>query len=214
MINSNETGLRWNLREARMKTKRGEGDNTLGNKVLLPSSSELRSRQSVRATFKLSEDAINTIRLAADHLSIKQKTLIDHLMEDTRSLDLIAAGIESAKFRGLRRIQKTFVVSRKTVSCLDETSKKFDAPRDALVEYSIQRLLPVMEEERERHRKRIQMMDEIAEYVKQGEGILGKSRELLGKDDPVCEKIKVALRAWSKAHRGIASLLKKGKQLC
>ena len=197
-----------------MKTKRGEGDGTRGNKVSLPSSSELRSRQSVRATFKLSENAINTIRLAADHLNIKQKTLFDHLIEDTRSLHLIASGLESAKFRRLRRIQKTFVISRKTVSCLDETSKKFDAPRDALVEYSIMRLMPVMEEERERHRKRIQMMDEIAEYVKQGEGILGKSRELLGKDDLVSEQIEAAMRAWSKAQCGIASLLKKGKQLC
>ena len=71
-----------------------------------PSSADLRGRQSVRATFKLSERAIDAMSIVAVHLGIKQKSLFDHLIEDMQSLT---------------RVQKTFVISRKTLSNLDET---------------------------------------------------------------------------------------------
>ena len=44
--------------------------------------SDLRGRQSVRATFKLSEGCIEAISIVAAHLGIKQKSLFDHLVED------------------------------------------------------------------------------------------------------------------------------------
>ena len=117
-----------------------------------PSSQDLRGRQSVRATFKLSARAIEAMSIVSVHLGIKQKSLFDHLIEDAQSLSQIAREIESEKFRTLSRIQKTFVISRRTLASLDEISKQFRAPRDALVEYSIQRLLPVIDEEREKQR--------------------------------------------------------------
>jgi endonuclease/exonuclease/phosphatase family metal-dependent hydrolase len=46
----------------------------------LPSSSDLRGRQSVRATFKLSVRAIDALSIVAAHLGIKQKSLFDHLI--------------------------------------------------------------------------------------------------------------------------------------
>ncbi|NOQ20591.1 MAG: hypothetical protein GQ571_11545, partial [Desulfobacterales bacterium] len=104
----------------------------------LPSSADLRGRQSVRATFKLSARAIDVLSIVATHLGIKQKSLFDHLIEDVKSLNIIANEIEDEAFGALERIQKTFVVSRRTLSCLEETSRQFNAPRDALVEYSIQ----------------------------------------------------------------------------
>ena len=116
-----------------------------------PSSSDLRGRQSVRATFKLTEKAIYALSIVAAHLGIKQKSLFDHLIDDNESLGLIANEIKSDQFHQLNRVQKTYVLSRKTLTCLDEASKNFDAPRDALVEYSIHRLLPVIKEEKEKH---------------------------------------------------------------
>lgn len=52
--------------------------------------SDLRGRQSVRATFKLSEKAIDALSIVAIHLGIKQKSLFDQLINDTSSLSLIA----------------------------------------------------------------------------------------------------------------------------
>jgi hypothetical protein len=182
-----------------------------GISIPLPSSSDLRGRQSVRATFKLTERAIRTISIVATHLGIKQKSLFDHLIEDARSLNLIAREIQAERFDRLNRIQKTYVLSRKTLSCLGEASKKFDAPRDALVEYSIQRLLPVISEEREKHRKRKEILDEITQYLKQGEKILRKSRSLLGEDDPVNDKFETVMTTCRNAHRTIQSFVEKGE---
>jgi len=194
-----------------MKRIKGRRDDTDRNQMALPSSSDLRGRQSVRATFKLTENAINTISVVAAHLGIRQKSLFDHLIEDRRSLGLIASGVQPDRFSRLKRIQKTYVISRKTLCCLDDASKDLDASRDALVEYSIQRLLPLIEEERERHGKRKEILDEMTEFLKQGERILGKSRKLLGGDDPVHEKLEAAMRACRKAHNVVVSFMKKGK---
>ena len=50
--------------------------------IPLPSPEDLRGRQSVRATFKLSSRAIDALSIVAAHLGIKQKSLFDHLIED------------------------------------------------------------------------------------------------------------------------------------
>ena len=70
--------------------KRQYGDETDAFSIPLPSSIELKGRQSVRATFRLSERAIDAISIVAVHLGIKQKSLFDHLMEDISSMNLIA----------------------------------------------------------------------------------------------------------------------------
>ena len=102
------------------------------------------------------------------------------------------------------------MLSRKTLSSLEEASKIFNAPRDALVEYSVERLLPVIEEERERHRKRRAILNEITEYMKQGERILKKSEELLGENDPVYDKFSSVMKLCSHAYGSIESFVRKG----
>ena len=87
----------------------------------LPSPADLRGRQSVRATFKLSARAIDVLSIVATQLGIKQKSLFDHLIEDVQSLNVIANEIEDDMFNALERVQKTFVVSRRTLSSLEQT---------------------------------------------------------------------------------------------
>jgi len=176
-----------------------------------PSSADLRGRQSVRATFKLSERAIDAMSIVAVHLGIKQKSLFDHLIEDIQSLNLIAREVESERFGALNRVQKTFVISRKTLSNLDETSKRFNAPRDALVEYSIQRLMPVITRERERHRKRKEILRDMNEHLENGLEILKKSRSLLGEEDPVSVKLESAMRSLVNAQGYVRVFVEKGK---
>ena len=175
-----------------------------------PSSSDLRGRQSVRATFKLTEKAINTISIVSIHLGIKQKSLFDHLIEDTESLNVIAQEIHSDPSKRGHRIQKTYVLSRKTLLSLDRISKIFDTPRDALVEYSIQRLLPLIAREREKHRMRKEILNDFGRFLDQGKKILRKSKEYLGEDDPVSDKIESALIASMNAYNYIDSFVEKG----
>ena len=176
----------------------------------LPSPADLRGRQSVRATFKLSARAIDVLSIVATQLGIKQKSLFDHLIEDAQSLNLIANEIEDEVFDALDRVQKTFVVSRRTLSCLEQTSRQFNAPRDALVEYSIQRLLPVIKKERERHRKRKMILNDINAHLAQGLKILQKAQSLLGEDDPVYARFETAMHSLVNSQSHIENYVKKG----
>jgi hypothetical protein len=213
LIISNEA---WNqIQKINVKENKMDKDDKkeFGNHATLPlpSSSDLRGRQSVRATFKLSEKAIDAIAIVATHLGIKQKSLFDHLIDDIRSLNLIAREIQQDSFSRLNRIQKTYVLSRRTLSSLETASKKYDAPRDALVEYSIQRLLPVIAEERKKHRKRKEILVDITEYLKQGEKILSKSKELLGEDDPVYDRFETVMAICQNAQSSIKAFVEKGE---
>ena len=181
-----------------------------GDDLPQPSPQDLRGRQSVRATFKLSARAIETMSIVSVHLGIKQKSLFDHLIEDAQSLSHIARELESEKFRTLSRIQKTFVISRRTLSCLDEISKRFQAPRDALVEYSIQRLLPVIAQERERHRRRKEILTAMNDHLADGLKILKKSKLLLGEDDPVFIMLASAIKSMANAQSNANAFVEKG----
>ena len=179
--------------------------------VVVPSLSELRGRQSVRATFRLSGKAIEAISVAAAHMGIKQKSLFDHLIDDVASLAVVAREIESKRFLRLKRVQKTFVLSRRTLCSLEEVSKDFDTPRDALVEYSIARLLPVIEEGRKKHEKRKMILKEIGNYLEQGEEISEKVENALGDEDMLSEKLKGAVSTLRSAYEGMALFVEKGK---
>ena len=176
----------------------------------LPSPADLRGRQSVRATFKLSARAIDVLSVVATQLGIKQKSLFDHLIEDVKSLNVIANEIEDDAFSALDRVQKTFVVSRRTLSCLEETSRQFNAPRDALVEYSIQRLLPVIAKERERHRKRKEVLNDINAHLEMGLKVLQKARSLLGEEDPVYTRFESAMHTLVNAQTHIEDSVRRG----
>jgi hypothetical protein len=175
------------------------------------STSDLRGRQSVRATFKLTEKAIDALSIVSIHLGIKQKSLFDHLIEDSESLDAIARELESLDFGRLNRVQKTYVLSRKTLYSLERAAKTFDTPRDALVEYSIQRLLPIIIKEREKHLKRKEILEELTGFIKNGAELLEKSEEKLGKEDPVYDRLRSAMAGLINAYQHIDDYIEKGK---
>ena len=176
----------------------------------LPSSRDLRGRQSVRATFKLSSRAIDALAVCAIHLGIKQKSLFDHLIDDIRALQTIAQEVNPAKFGKLDRVQKTYVLSRKTLMCLDEASQSLNAPRDALVEYSIQRLLPVIEQERKRHRKRKAYLEKMAAHLDAGDQLLRAARKDLGPEDPVTNRLEAVIATSRSAVDAVSAFVDKG----
>jgi hypothetical protein len=175
--------------------------------------SDLRGRQSVRATFKLTEGCIDAISIVAAHLGIKQKSLFDHLVEDASSLSSIAREIQHVKLAKQGRIQKTFVISRRSLSSLEIISKNYGAPRDALVEYFVQRLLPIIANEREKHNKRKEVLGEIENHFKKGKKLLKKMRDLLGVDDPIYQKLEPVMMVYEKAYNNIEFFIEKGKTI-
>lgn len=176
----------------------------------LTSSTDLRGRQSVRATFKLTERAIDALAVCAVHLGIKQKSLFDHLIDDIQALQAIAHELNQGHFGKLSRVQKTFVLSRKTLSCLEDVSTRLNAPRDALVEYSIQRLLPVIEKERKRHRRRKAFLKNLEAFLAQGDQLLRKAQAELGKEDPVVSRFESVMTAGRNAFDAGSAFVEKG----
>ena len=79
------------------------------------------------------------------------------------------------------------------------------------MEYSIQRLIPVIAGEKEKHRKRKLILNEITKHLEDGEKILQKSEKLLGKDDPVYCKFESVIAAFTSAYNNIESFIEKGE---
>ncbi len=174
---------------------------------------DLRAKQSVRATFKLSRKAIDSLGLVALHMGIKQKSLFDHIIEDASVLKEIARRIQIQKFKEKTRIQKTYVLSRKTIEILEAISDTHDLPRDALVEYSIMQLGSVIIAEKENHKIRKELFKKVLKHFNKGRELFTTSLELLGESDPFCKKLEKALLAFNKEKNEIESFLKKSKPL-
>lgn len=176
-----------------------------------PSSRDLRGRQSVRATFKLTAEAIETMSAVSVHLGIKQKSLFDHLIDDLESLERIARQMDTPSRELPSRIQKTFVLSRRTLSCLDRTAKEYAASRDALVEYSIQRLRPVIAKEKKRHAERKRLLSRLNDFLTSAEQILADAGQRLGSGDPVYDQLEKAILGLLSTRDDIAAFIDKGR---
>jgi len=176
-----------------------------------PSTTDLIGRQSVRATFRLSEACIDAISILAAQLGIKQKSVFDHLMEDAQVLKEVARELGGSEIDRHNRIQKTFVISRRSLSFLDTISRKHNASRDALVEYSVRRLLPIIAKERKKHEKRKELLEEISNHFEEGQRLLSKAGKMLGIDDPIVIKLHTAMAVYKNAYHEIANFIEKGK---
>ena len=176
-------------------------------------SSDLKSRQSVRATFKLTKGCIEAIGILANQMGIKQKSLFDHMSEDTDGLKSIARKIKKIKTVKQDRVQKTYVISRKSLASLDEISNMFSASRDGLVEHSIQRLLPIISRERTKHEIRKEFLIKIKKHFQQGEKMLNDIKKKLGGDDPIINKFDVVLSNYETVKNSMESFIERSKDI-
>jgi uncharacterized protein YycO len=79
------------------------------------------------------------------------------------------------------------------------------------VELSVQRLLPIIAKEREKHEKRKRMLNEIAEHLEEGERLLNKTKEMFGEEDTISQKLESVMTVYDNAYHHIASFIEKGK---
>jgi len=193
-----------------------KGNEKLQRKKLSPAStftSDLKSRQSVRATFRLTKGCIEAIGILANQMGIKQKSLFDYLADDMDNLKSIAREIKHIKTEKQDRIQKTFVISRKSLFSLDEISNMFNASRDFLVECSIQRLLPIISRERTKHEVRKEFLIRIKKHFQQGEKMLNDIRKQLGDDDPIINKFDMVMSSYETVKNNMESFIDRSKDI-
>ncbi len=192
---------------ARKNTKDGS------DSLTFITSSGLRGRQSVRATFKLSSGCIEAISIVAAQLGIKQKSLFDHLAQDSDSLNTIAMEVRNARVSAENRVQKTYVISRSSLSLLDEISRAFNAPRDALVEYSVRRLLPVIDNEQKKYAMRKTAFAGIQQHLDKGRQLLDNMIDQMGADDPVVDRLATVMETYAGAAKAIGAFLERTRSI-
>lgn len=179
-----------------------------GNGVDLTVADLLR-KQSVRATFKLSLEVIDLLGVVAGQLGIKQKSLLDQLLEDKSILTRLAGEAQDMRQAAERR-QKTFVMSRCSLRSINDIAEHWHIARDLLVEVSIRRLLPIIEAELAKHNKRKILFEEMQEYMRQGEKLRERARELLGVNDELYEMLDRQLTLAGKNISAVGTIIERG----
>ncbi len=174
---------------------------------------DLKGRQSVRTTFKLPTRSIDALSLLAGQLGIKQKSIFDHLVDDTQKLQALKQGIERQETTTENRVAKTYVISRKTLENLERMSQRFQAPRDVLVEFSIERIMPLLEKEKQKHENRKLLAPELKAFLRNGRHLLNKADASLDRDDPVFEKIVQMVAAVESGCDEVDTIIEKGQKL-
>ena len=177
----------------------------------MTSSSGLRGMQSVRASFRLSSDCIEMISIVSAQLGIKQKSLFDYLLKDVDSIVAIARKLKGTKLSAEGRVQKTFVLSRSTLTMLDDIAKTYRAPRNAIIEFSVQRLLPIVAKEREKHTLRQEICEKFDSNYQLLKAILEDAEKLLGPGDPAFSKMSPVLEAYASAKNALSGFIARGK---
>ena len=171
----------------------------------------LQGKQSVRATFRLPDHVIKLLGVAAAMLGLKQKSLFDQLVENQEVLTHVAESAHDMQYGQEKRRQKTYVLSRRSLEVLDIVARQQNIPRDQLVEVSIQRLLPVMNAELEKHRKRALIHSEMQSYLAQGKNLLQKAGKFLGREDVSYLLLQEIVHVCEQSVRELQDIIDKGQ---
>ncbi len=90
---------------------------------------------------------------------------------------------------------------------------KFGTPRDALVEYSIERILPLLKKEKEKHEKRKDIAVEVLKYLQDGLELMETVEASIGDDDPVFREIFSMMRGVRNCSENIGALVARGRKI-
>lgn len=177
------------------------------------SATELRGRQSIRVAFKLTPSCIEAMNILGAHLRLKPKSLFDHMVQERNTLEAIAAQARPSRQNDRARVTKTYVISRDAALALDEVAHDLNLSRDWLVETSVQRLMPLIQKEQVRHDARKILLAKMERHLKDGRKISAEMDKELGRNDPMCDKMKHVMGAYERAFAAMAEFIKKGKNI-
>ena len=171
------------------------------------SATDLRGRQSVRLTFKLTPGCIRALNILGTHLCRKPKSLFDHMVQERKTLAAMAAQADADQTDKTPRATKTDVISRDAALILDEVA------RDLLVDSSVQHLMPLIQKEQVRHSARKILIGRMERHPKEGRKMCADMERELGASDPMCTKMRNVMGAYERAFAAMAAFIKKGETI-
>ncbi|MBT8353459.1 MAG: hypothetical protein KJO60_02990 [Desulfofustis sp.] len=200
-------------------TDKSDGDNvkigierTKKDQKLSINAAELKSKQSVRATFKLHEKTISLLKLSARHLKIKQKTLLDQLLEDESVLELLAEDAMTYS-RDENECQfKTFVLGKMSLETLDDICSRHGVPRNFIVELSVTRLASYIDSLAETHQKRRSLLKKIDSCKGQLDNLLEEASTLLQEEDSFLIKLETLTARMARQIQELSKTVKENSE--
>lgn len=177
------------------------------------SATALRRRQSTRVSFKLTPKCIEAMNILSSHLRLKPKSLFDHMVQESQTLDAIATKANGLTLDDQPRLAKTYVISREAAELIDAVARSRKVSRDALVESSVQHLMPLIIREQIRHTSRKSLVSRMERHLKSGRKLLDDMVEDLGDNDPLSDKMKKVMAAYERAFSSISAFIHKGENI-
>ncbi len=153
------------------------------------------------------------MNILGSHLRLKPKSLFDHMVQEPEILDAIATRAKGLELDDQPRLAKTYVISRDAAGLLDEAARSRKVSRDALVEASVQHLMPLIEKEQVRHTSRKSLVSRMERHLKSGRKLLDDMVADLGENDPMSDKMKNVMAAYERAFASISAFIHKGESI-
>ena len=96
---------------------------------------------------------------------------------------------------------------------LDRIAVSHNASRNAIIEYSVRRLVPIITLEQEKHHQRKEVLQRIETHYAEGATLLEQMETTLGVEDLMCQKIGAVLAAYKEAVEEMEDLIEKGRRI-
>jgi len=173
----------------------------------------LRRRQSIRVSFKLTAKCIEAMNILGSHLRVKPKSLFDHMVQEPETLRAIATRARGRNDDDQPQMAKTYVISRDAAEMLDAVASAHKVSRDALVETSVQHLMPLIQKEQVRHTSRKNLFLRMERHLKNGRKLLDDMVSDLGDNDPMCDKMGSVMAVYERAFLSLAVFIQKGENI-
>lgn len=159
------------------------------------------SRQSVRTTFSLTKETSGKIKSLAKDRGITVKEFFEICFDLFDLLDdFMSAGMGKGKRWEEMKLQvrKTYVISRRTLTRLNEFSEKYKLPRDIVVESLIMAYTLTMEAHRSLAKKALPI---IKDFLSPSGETRKKLTEILPENDPIVQRFEyIDIMIWNLVH--------------
>lgn len=176
---------------------------------------------STRTTFALTKEGEKALSWIIDHFGKKIRSVIDNLCEQLRTSlqnhgettfgNIIIELIKENPRRSEDRIRKTVVLSKKSLKILNEVSKKYEVPRDMLLDKGFIMLMTLLQNDSklrlEKHQKALTIITKLWNDANKAEK---KLEEFLDDEDPVLFGLGYAITYLMKISMAIEEEQKKG----
>ena len=175
---------------------------------------DLRGRQSVRATFKLTNDCIEAISIVAGQLGIKQKSLFDHLFQDTETLSAIGRKFRNARLQAANRIQKTYVMSRTSPFESGGHCQSFQTRHGTRsLKFPFIACCPSSTKNAAATPSARPFLPKSSVTWKAGRKLLKEAYSELGEADRLTERLTAAMGIYESTYKQMVALMEKGKSI-